>query len=265
MATRVEISTVERLQLKARTNGWLYFPLGLLLVFLGSLCFWIMGYTARIQVQNGRLNYSQDYFGVWRTCYRSWSLAEVEKISVETLQYGIYASMEVFVYSQSGPYRLALPAADGDHKEEIAVQLERVLRGELGQYSAESSTWVPGLILATVCIAGRFLCWTVMESVTLEADSVARVVRIRRRRLLWPFTQVTSLPLECLARLQRQVAPSRTESGYEVCYHILVADNEGGLQTLSSTPLFTEHSSAVFLSLVKTWLKQHGRRRNGAI
>jgi hypothetical protein len=262
MATRVEISTAERLRLKSRSNGWLYFPAGLLFVFLGSTCLWIMGYTARIQVQEGRLNYSQDYFGVWRTFERSWRLEELEKISVETLQFWIYASMEVHVYFHGGPHLLALPSADGDQKEEIAAQLERARRGELSQYSMVSSTWVPGLILAVCCFGGGIICWSVMETITFEADAVAQVVRIRRRRLLWPIATITLLPLGCLASLQRQVVHWRTKSGYQVCYHIILEDNEGCLQTLSTTPLFTDHSSSVFLSLVKTWLKQHGRRRN---
>ncbi len=262
MATRVEICTVERLRLKSRCNGWLYFPAGFLLVLAGAICIWVLGYTARIQVQDGRLNYSHDYFGVWRTFEQSWTLDEIKKISVETLQFGIYASMEVHVYSHSGAHLLSLPAADGDQKEKIAAQLERASRGELNLYSTESSTWVPGLILAVACVGGGIICWSVMESVTLEADAVAQVVRIRRRRLLWPMATITSLPLECLANLQRQVVHWRTKSGYKVCYHILVKDKDGSVQTLSSTPLFTEHSSAVFLSLVKTWLKQHSRRRN---
>lgn len=262
MATRVEICTVERLRLKSRSNGWLYFPAGFLLVLAGAICIWIMGYTARIQVQDGRLNYSHDYFGVWRTFEQSWTLDEIKKISVETLQFGIYASMEVHVYSNSGAHLLSLPAADGDQKKKIAAHLEQARSSKLSQYSTDSSTWVPGLILAVSCFGGGVVCWSVMESVTLEADAVAQVVRIRRRRLLCPIATITSLPLECLASLQRQVVHWRTKSGYKVCYQMLVKDNEGGVQTLSSTPLFTEHSSAVFLSLVKTWLKQHGRRRN---
>lgn len=261
MATRVEISTVERLRLTARSNGWLYFPAGCLLVLAGAICIWIMGYTARIQVRDGKLHYSHDYLGLWRTCQQSWTLDEIKKISVETLQFGIYASMEVHVYSNNGAHLLSLPAADGDQKEKIAAQLERARWGELSQYSTESSTWVPGLILAVACIGGGIICWSVMESVTLEADAVAQFVRIRRRRLLCPIATITSLPLECLTSLQRQVVHWRTKSGYQICYHILLEDNKGCLQTLSSTPLFTEHSSAVFLSLVKTWLKQHGRGR----
>jgi len=262
MATRVEISTVALLRIRSRSNGWLYFPSGFLFMVLGAISIWVLGYTARIQVQDGRLSYSHDYFGVWRTFEQSWSLGEIERVSVETVRFGIYASMEVHVDSRGGQHRLSLPAADGDQKEEIAAQLERASKGGLSQYSTESSTWVPGLILAVVCIGGGMFCWSVMESVTFEADAVAQVVRIRRRRLLWPIATVTSLPLECLASLQRQVVHWRTKSGYKVCYHILLEDNEGCLQTLSSTPLFTDHSSSVFLSLVKTWLNQHSRRRN---
>lgn len=261
MATRVDISTTDLLRLKSRSNGWLYFPAGLLFVFLGAICIWVLGYTARIQVQDSRLNYSQDYCGVWRTVEQSWLLAEIEKVSVRTIQFGIYASLEVHVDCRGGQYLLALPAADGDQKEEIAALLERARKGEIHQYSTKSSTWVPGLILAVVGIGGGIVCWSVMETVTFEADAAAGAVRIRRRRLLWPIATSISLPLECLASLQRHVVHWGTESGYKVCYHILVEDNKGCLQTLSSTPLFTEHSSAVFLSLVKTWLKQHGLGR----
>lgn len=261
MTTRVQMSTAERLILKSRSNGWLYIPAGFLFVGLGAICVWILGYTARIEVQDGRLSYARDYLGIWRTFEQSWELSEIERVSIESVEFGIYASLEVEVRSQSGHFQLALPAADGDQKENIATNLERARHGELGQYSSQSSTWVPALILAVFCVGGGIVCWSVMETVTLDADAVAQLVRIRHRRLFWPFATITSLPLECLHSLQRQVVHWETKSGYKVCYNILLQDDKGCLQTISATPLFTEHSSAVFLSLVKTWLKQHSHSR----
>lgn len=261
MSTRVEKSTTEQLTLTARSNGWLYFPGGLLFIVLGAACFWLLGYTARIEVRDGRLGYARDYCGVWRTFEQSWELDSVERISIESVEFGIYASLEVFVLSQSERHALALPASDGQQKQTIVDQLERARRGERSRYEVESSAWVPGLILAITCVAGGIVCWSLMETVTLEADAARQLVRIRRRRVFWPVATTLSVSLDCLTSLQRQKVHWATNSGYKVCYHIVVEDDDGGLRTLTATPLFTEHSSAVFLSLVRTWLKQIRVRR----
>ncbi len=261
MSTRVENSATERLTLTARSNGWLYFPAGLLFIALGVACFWLLGYSARIEVTEGRLRYARDYCGVWRTFEQSWELARIERISLESLEFGIYASLEVWVLSQSGHHPLALPASDGHQKQAIVDQLESARRGELSRYEVESSAWVPGLILAITCVAGGIVCWSLMETVTLEADAARQLVRIRRRRVFWPVAKTLSVSLDCLTSLQRQKVHWATNSGYKVCYHLVLADDDGGLRTVTSTPLFTEHSSAVFLSLVKTWLKQNRVRR----
>ncbi|MBL8891163.1 MAG: hypothetical protein JNL67_14365 [Planctomycetaceae bacterium] len=261
MSTRVVNSTTERLTLKSRSNIWLYFPPGVLFIALGVAGIWWAGYTAKIQVQNGRLSYARDYFGFWRTFEQSWELNKIEKISVESVEFGIYASLEIFVMSPNGRCQLDLPASDGNQKKAIADELERARRGERRLYTRASSAWVPMSIMATACVGGGIVCWCLMETVTLDANAATQLVRIRRRRWLWPFATAISLRLDCLTSLQRQDVPWKTSSGYKVCYHLVFEDDDGGLQTLTSTPLFTEHSSAVFLSLVNTWLKQNLHRR----
>lgn len=261
MSTRVEKSTTEQLTLTASSNAWLYFPTGMLFIALGVACFWLLGYTARIEVRDGRLSYTRDYCGVWRTFEQSWELGSVQRISIESIQFGVYASLEVFVLSQSERHPLALPASDGHQKQAIVDQLERVRRGERSRYEVESSAWIPALILAITCVAGGIVCWSLMETVTLDADAARRIVRIRRRRVFWPAATTLSQSLVCLTSLQRQEVYWATKSGNKVCYHIVFEDDDGGLRTLTATPLFTEHSSAMFLSLVRTWLKQNRVRR----
>ncbi len=262
MKLRVVANDQQCLALELIPAGqWLLAGLGGLLMLLGPVIVYLLGWVVSVDFHDGRLEHRQSLL---RCCWhqrKSIPLNTIQSFETEVRRNAIAATMVVVVHTKSGA-TVDLPVGDmaGEEKEKLVQQFNAVIASQVDfNYSSDVGAAIVGcLILGGSLFVAGLVCLFYLQVVSINGDREAGNLCIAKRRRLTPWNKLSTQCIQIgdFSHVASEELLVRSSQGIATTSHFVsVVDNSGRRIPLAHGPMFTDASRGQIADLITHWVQ----------
>lgn len=243
------------------TGEWLLVALGALLMLLGPILVYLLGWVVTIEMRDGTLEHQQSLLGlVWQET-TSIPVSDIDLFQTEIRRSALAATMAVVVKSKIGQVQdLRVGDMAGEDKEKLVAQLNSSLvSGVAFRHASDQGAAIAGsLIFGGSMFALGLFCLNYLQTVWISGELSTGKICVRRRRRLfrWRTAEDQCIAISDFSHVASSECSVTTAGGPSASSQFVWLETKDGQSIpLAHGPMFTEASSQQLAQAITGWIQ----------